>query len=125
MYVRLVNDVARKTRTCNHIYTVGQRLHITSAPRWFSQRILTLKAVSSGTVLNSRTITQHKCGAVPRRARIQGSCTFVSLNSRLESNKEEGEKVSQRRKRIYTVVLERDTRTSSGKGVNGSKGGPQ
>jgi len=33
----------------------------------------------------------QKCAAVPRRARIQGSQTFVSLNSRLESNKEEEE----------------------------------
>ena len=37
--------------------------------------------------LNLRTNTSHKCAAVPRRARIQGSQTFVSL----ESNKE-GEK---------------------------------
>jgi len=29
------------------------------------------------------------CATVPRRARIQGSCNFVSLNSRLESYKEE------------------------------------
>ena len=29
--------------------------------------------------------------AVPRRARIEGSKTFLSLNSRLESNKEEEE----------------------------------
>ena len=33
-----------------------------------------------------------KCEAIPRRARIQGSQTFVSLNSSLESNKEEEEK---------------------------------
>ena len=33
--------------------------------------------------------TQHKCAVVPRRARILGSWTFVSLNSRLERNKEE------------------------------------
>ena len=30
-----------------------------------------------------------KCAAVPRRARISGSQTFVPLNSRLESSKEE------------------------------------
>jgi len=35
--------------------------------------------------------TSQKCAAVPRRARISGSETFVSLNSRLESNKEEEE----------------------------------
>ena len=32
--------------------------------------------------------TLQKCAAVPKRARIQGSLTFVSLNARLESNKE-------------------------------------
>jgi len=34
------------------------------------------------------------CEAVPRRAHIAGSQTFVSLNSRLESNKEEQEEYS-------------------------------
>ena len=33
----------------------------------------------------------QNCAIFPRRARIQGSQTFVSLNSRLESNKEEEE----------------------------------
>ena len=33
----------------------------------------------------------QKCAAVPRRARIEGSKTCVSPNSRLESNKEEEE----------------------------------
>ena len=37
------------------------------------------------------TTTSHKCAAVPRRARIEGPQTFASLNSRLESNKEEEE----------------------------------
>ena len=38
----------------------------------------------------SRTSTYDgECAAVPRRARIQGAETFVSLNSRLENNKEE------------------------------------
>ena len=32
-----------------------------------------------------------RCTAVPRRARMQGSQTIVSLNSRRESNKEEEE----------------------------------
>jgi len=41
-----------------------------------------------GTVLKLRTTTSQKCAAIPRRARIQGSWTCVSLNSRLESNKE-------------------------------------
>ena len=38
-----------------------------------------------------RTTTSQKCAAVPRRARIEGSKTFVSPNSRLDSNKEEEE----------------------------------
>ena len=32
----------------------------------------------------SRTTTLQKCAAAPRRARLQGSKTFVSLNARLE-----------------------------------------
>ena len=39
--------------------------------------------------VNSRTTTWQKCDAVPRRARIYGSYDGVSLNSRLQSNKEE------------------------------------
>ena len=39
--------------------------------------------------LNLSTTSSQKFQAVPRRARIQGSETWVSLNSRLESNKEE------------------------------------
>ena len=35
------------------------------------------------------TTTLQKCAVVPRRARVQGSQTFVSLNSRLENNEEE------------------------------------
>jgi len=42
-------------------------------------------------VLNLRTTTTQKCAAVLRRARIWGSSTFVSLDSRLESSKEEEE----------------------------------
>ena len=38
--------------------------------------------------------TLQKYAAVPRRARIQGSKTFVSLSSRLEGNKEEEENVA-------------------------------
>ena len=38
-----------------------------------------------------RTSTAQKCAAIPRTARISGSHTFVSLNSRLESNAEEVE----------------------------------
>jgi hypothetical protein len=35
-----------------------------------SRRILRLRAVPSGTVLNSRTSAQQKYGAAPRKARI-------------------------------------------------------
>ena len=45
----------------------------------------------SGTVLNCRTATSQKCEAVRRRARIQGSWTFVLLNSGLERDKEQEE----------------------------------
>jgi hypothetical protein len=41
--------------------------------------------------IDLRTTTSQKYEAVPRRARFQGSKTVVSLNSRLESNQEEGE----------------------------------
>jgi hypothetical protein len=36
-----------------------------------------------------RTTTSQKRAAVPRRARIEASWTLVSLEPRLESNKEE------------------------------------
>ena len=42
-----------------------------------------------GTALNLRTTTSRKYAAVPRRARIQGSQTFVSLKSRLQGDHEE------------------------------------
>ena len=38
-----------------------------------------------------RTITSQKCEAVPKKARIQGSYTCLSLNFRLDSNKEDQE----------------------------------
>ena len=41
--------------------------------------------------LNLGTTTLQKCAAVARRARFQGSQTFASLHSRLESNNEEEE----------------------------------
>ena len=46
----------------------------------------------SPTVLDLRTPDSRKCEAVPRRARIEGAKTLVSLNSRLEINREEEEK---------------------------------
>jgi len=41
------------------------------------------------------TTTSQKCAAVPRRARIQGSKTCISLNYRLESKKEERRTIRQ------------------------------
>ena len=40
-------------------------------------------------VANVRATTSQECGAVPERARIQGAKAVVSLNFRLESDKEE------------------------------------
>ena len=42
----------------------------------------------SQSVLDSITTSWQKCEVVPRWARIEGSWTVVSLNSRLESKKE-------------------------------------
>ena len=49
------------------------------------------KDVTWGAVLNSRRTFSQACKAVPRRARMQGSSTSVSLNSRLESDTDEEE----------------------------------
>ena len=57
-----------------------------------------------GTVLNLRTTTSQKREAVSRRARIQGSQTSVSLNSRLESKKPE-EKTANTRVRVSFPVM--------------------
>jgi hypothetical protein len=56
-----------------------------------------LKISRAETPFHVRTSNQHvptkinMAEVVPRRARIQGSYNFVSLNSRLESNEEEEE----------------------------------
>ena len=42
-----------------------------------------------GSLLDSRTTAAQNCDAVPRRARIQESYTFVPITSKPESNKEE------------------------------------
>ena len=52
---------------------------------------LPLLSAPFGTVINLRTTSSQNYEAVARKARILGSQTFVSLNSRLESN-EEGER---------------------------------
>ena len=43
------------------------------------------------TFINLGTSPLRKSAAIPSRARIQSAYTFVSLNSRLESHKEEDE----------------------------------
>ena len=51
------------------------RLEVHLATHVFVGKLLPclLKHAPDGTVLNLRTTAQQKCGAVPRRARIQGS----------------------------------------------------
>jgi hypothetical protein len=57
-------------------------------PQRVTRRILRERAALFGTVLGPTRTTSQKCRAVPRRARI-GSKTCVSLNSMLDSNKDE------------------------------------
>ena len=47
-------------------------------------------------------VSAAKGNSVPRRARIYSSQTFVSLNSRLESNKEEEEQGQLRFSKVVT-----------------------
>ena len=53
--------------------------------------IQTFNSVNCDPCITVRTTTLHECAAVPRCARIGGSQTFLLLNSRLASNKEEEE----------------------------------
>ena len=53
--------------------------------------IHTFNSVNCDPCITIRTTTLHECAAVPRSARIEGSWTFLLLNSRLASNKEEEE----------------------------------
>ena len=66
-------------------------------------KLLPLRS-AAGRVTNLKTTTLHKCAAVPRQARIYGSKTFVSLNSRFESNEEEGKKELSGRKQTYGMI---------------------
>ena len=61
----------------------------------------------SGTVLDVRTIVFQNCEAIPRRARIEGSWTCVSLNSRLEiiqEDEEETEHDRPCRSQVLTIL---------------------
>ena len=68
---------------------------------------LRLRDVPIGAVLNLGTTSSQKCEAVPRRARIQGSLTRVSLNSRLDRNKEEEEVCTPKGRRCFPRPLPR------------------
>ena len=67
----------------------GRNLAVTVLYMPYSLDSGRVRIVHFGTDPDSRTTFSQKCEAVPRRARIQSLKTFVSLNSRLESNKEE------------------------------------
>ena len=79
-YRRLINScitqlkAQRPSGTCNESQEEGTRTGASTAEHQN----------------NLRTTAQQKCGAVPRRARIEGSKIVVSLNAKLESNREEG-----------------------------------
>ena len=77
--------------------------------RWHAK----LRVVPFGTVLGFRTTPSQKFKAVPRMARISGSCTFVSLNSRLESNTEE-EKKHAKHPGVAHPILPTETEAESG-----------
>ena len=57
-------------------------LYIAWAPRRTTRKIVKPRVVPFGTVLSLSTTASQKWEAVPRRARISGSYTLVSLNSR-------------------------------------------
>ena len=85
-----VKEIFLLTHSLNtHSRAAGQVHHCAAARRLARAR----QEVPS--VLNFRTTTSHKSAAVPKRARISGSWTFVSLNSRLDSNKEEKKREGQ------------------------------
>jgi len=73
---------------CLQFQTKPRRYKTLNA-EWGDGELLTLDLP----VLNSRTTSQQKCEAVPRRARSQGSQTVLSLNTRLESNEAEKRKI--------------------------------
>ena len=50
--------------------TLGPPLYIACAPRRLTRRILELRVVPSGKVLDLRTTSSQNCEAVPRRARV-------------------------------------------------------
>ena len=53
------------------------------------EALFKVRAVHLGAVLDLRTSASQKCEVVPRRARTPDSLTFVSIDSKLESNKAE------------------------------------
>ena len=72
----------KMTRNCDQI----PRTHL--APSYETLRS-EIRSDLAWVVLDLTTTTLQKCEAVQRRARIQGSYTFASLNFRLENSNEE------------------------------------
>ena len=50
--------------------------------------------------------TLQKCAVVLRRARISGTSTVVSLNSRLDSDKEQGKGAFQNAGLVFVVLID-------------------
>ena len=65
---------------CQHLKARGCQ-HLPTDALSITRRILKLRVVPFGTVLDLRTTTSQNCVAIPRRDRLEGSKTFVSLNS--------------------------------------------
>jgi len=55
--------------------------------------------------IDTNTKTSQKFEALPSRTRIHDSSTCVSLNTRLESNKEEEEEIVARKRRLTSSKL--------------------
>ena len=68
---------------------LASRFFIACAPRRLTRRILGLRAVPSGTLINLRTSAYQRCGVVPRRARVEARRFMYHSNSGLERNNEE------------------------------------
>ena len=73
-----------------NVYDPYIRARLGTAAHGSVSRVVSLCiAFNASVYLNLRTATSHKRAAVPRRARVEGAKTLESLNSRLESDKDE------------------------------------
>ena len=99
-------DMNRAPCCCNpdepvhQVGLVSTRINVCIAH--FQTRVMQDKKV--GTAFDLGTTTLQKCAALPRRTRIQGSWTYVSLNFRLERTKEEDEEEQENIMQIESVV---------------------